>query len=1191
MGLPAVTSEVTAVRTDNPYVGPTSFTAGDPLYGRTRARDELLDLVVAERIVLLYSPSGAGKTSLLQAALIGALEDAKFEVLPIVRVTHTVETDPRLVAPRNRYLLSTLLSLEENVPPHLQRSIGELAGLSLSEYLRLRPDLDGRPGNEVLIFDQFEEVLTADPTDEDAKREFFAELGETLRDRQHWAVFAMREDFLAALDPYLRYVPTRFRTRYRLDLLTADQALEAVVEPAREAGVTFTDDAAHQLVDELRRVRVQRPTGTTEALGAYVEPVQLQVACHRLWSRLPAGATQITEAEGSALGDVGESLAWYYAHSVSQAVDDVNGTRTGVREGDVRDWFEERLITPQGLRGQVLEGPLGGGEEDRALLDRLLGAHLVRAETRRQATWYELAHDSFIEPVMRDNAAWRMSHLMDFQRAALLWDAEKRPDRLLLVGPALAQADADAERVPGPLNARETEFLVASRQADERQQRDLRNAVRMRRLAQGLAAAGVVAVVLLVTTAVLYLGARTARSEAEAQERQQSLLVGTLRNLEWDLETSVVLAGALAGMVGDEGLEPNMRDVVSMAVSASPTEVVIGDHEGPVNSAAISQDLTSVVTGYSNLVQLWSWETGELLARYEVPPDVVVNAVDLDADASTVLIGLDDGSVLLWDVPSGEALPWGDGLDDAVWQVALSSQGDRIAVLDAGGRYTVGPRAGGERVAVADPGTTGYGAAFSPDGSALATISDDVDLVFWDPVTGAERGRIVMAEPAVNLTYSEDGTSLATVGAYGTVTIWDLASGTPLHPPNEDTEADYRAVNRDFTRVISMAAWGEVRVQDLRSGIQLADVFVPGADLVAAVFDPVDETRVLVLPATGSPAVWRTEPAEPVRAVAYEGDLIYSARTDGSVQVVDASGRRRTTPVVAADGVDGIDVDPDGRRVLVQTDLGDAHVWDLETGEQLLALSAGDGWFVDARFSADGRSVVTGDEQGRVARWDASTGYEIEELAPAQAEGLSFVGLSPEATHVVLVYSTPVRVDDDAPTLVAGVVIALDGTEQTATLRFPADAGERRVDQPAAQPVVSAVAMSEDGTHVALATEQGAAAVFDADDGALVSMPNLHTQPIDGITFTRDGRLLTFAADRQVVLSEPESGETLRTVVFNSYLQTAGLTGDGQRVAAYMLNGSFVSLPLDDASLLDLVRSKATRAPTETECRVYQLGC
>jgi hypothetical protein len=419
-----MTATDTPPRVGNPYVGPTSFRLGDDLYGRDREREDLVDLLVAERIVLLYSPSGAGKTSLIQAALIPGLQDDGFEVLPVIRVTHALEPRPGMPALRNHYVTSVLLSLEESLPPERQRPVAELASLALREYLEAHADRDGRPGNEVLIFDQFEEVFTADPTDEAAKHAFFKELGQALRDQDYWALFSMREDFLAALDPYLRHVPTRFRTTFRLDLLSVDQALEAIRRPAERAGVDFTEEAAQRLVDDLRTVRVQRPDGVTEVLGSYVEPVQLQVACHRLWSMLPPDATQITRADVEALGRVDQALAGYYAERVRTAAE-----RTGVPERTVREWVEERLITPQGLRSQALEGPEASGQAGHRLLGELLDAHLVRAETRRQATWYELAHDRLIEPIRRDNAAWRAQHLSSFERAATLWEAEGRPDR------------------------------------------------------------------------------------------------------------------------------------------------------------------------------------------------------------------------------------------------------------------------------------------------------------------------------------------------------------------------------------------------------------------------------------------------------------------------------------------------------------------------------------------------------------------------------------------------------------------------------------------------------------------------------------------------------------------------------------------------------------------------------------------
>ena len=271
----------------NPYVGPRSIRYGERIYGRDRELDELRDILIAERIVLLYSPSGAGKSSLLEAGLRPELERRDFHVMPTIRVGH--DTAQSLPGPGrvNRYLLSTLLSLEETRHPDRQLPPAQLMTIHLDQYLRRLADDVEEGLDPCLFFDQFEELFTLDPTDQADKTAFMDEVGVALRDRGLWALFSMREDFIAQLDPYLALVPTRLSARYRLDLLGPAAAKLAARRPAEDAGVEFDPAAADRLIDDLRRVRVQRGTMVTEELGPYVEPVQLQVVCRQLWSSLP----------------------------------------------------------------------------------------------------------------------------------------------------------------------------------------------------------------------------------------------------------------------------------------------------------------------------------------------------------------------------------------------------------------------------------------------------------------------------------------------------------------------------------------------------------------------------------------------------------------------------------------------------------------------------------------------------------------------------------------------------------------------------------------------------------------------------------------------------------------------------------------------------------------------------------------
>jgi hypothetical protein len=434
-----------------PFVGPRPYNIGEKLFGRDREVLQLLDLLIAERIVLLYSPSGAGKTSLVQAALVPALRQEDFVVPGVARV----KFDSGLSEPAaNRYVFAVLLSLEEEQPHNQQLPLADLAGMSLSDYLDRRWADAAQTGGIVLVLDQFEEILTINPTDLSAKNEFFAQLGAALRNPHRWALLSMREEYVAGLDPYRSLIPTRLASTFRLDLLNEQQARQAMQEASAQAGVEFTDGAARKLADDLRKVRVERPGGLIEELlGPSVEPTHLQVVCLRLWSKR-ADPTRIVESDVEGLGSAANALADFYASLLV--------TNLESRERVVRDWIEDKLITPQGLRNQILmQEALQSEDIDAGAISLLVTFHIFRVEPRRGISWLELTHDRLVQPIRANNAAWRDKHLSPFQRQAGLWNRQQRPPHLELRGAALWDAYGWAKEHESDLTSTERQFLAA----------------------------------------------------------------------------------------------------------------------------------------------------------------------------------------------------------------------------------------------------------------------------------------------------------------------------------------------------------------------------------------------------------------------------------------------------------------------------------------------------------------------------------------------------------------------------------------------------------------------------------------------------------------------------------------------------------------------------------------------------------
>ncbi|MFP5245166.1 MAG: hypothetical protein ACLGH0_00635 [Thermoanaerobaculia bacterium] len=439
----------------NPYVGPRAFRFGEELHGRRIDETSLFNLLMADRIVLLYSPSGAGKSSLLQAGLAPRLVKENFRVFPAIRVNAV----PPAGAPENvnRYALSVMLSIEQELPEAQRMQVSAFGRMTLADYLR---GVQERVGENApllaLIFDQFEEVLSLDPTDLAAKHAFFKSLGEALRNDEIWAVFAIREEFLGVLEEYAQHLPTRLKSRQRLSLLKRDDAIEAIREPARKAGVEFS--AAEKLVLDLSRMRVVRPDGKTEEThGPFVEPVQLQVVCLTLWEKPRKNPQEITEADLEGVA-VDTALADYYTQCVTDVV------KQGLEsERKVREWFSKQLITGRGIRSQVpFEEKESGGLANPAI-DKLVGMHLVRRDERGGRVWFELSHDRLVEPIRANNAAWAAHNLTPLQTRAAKWEASGRDAQLLMSGRDLLDAITWAKA--NPVTPAEEAFLAESRKA------------------------------------------------------------------------------------------------------------------------------------------------------------------------------------------------------------------------------------------------------------------------------------------------------------------------------------------------------------------------------------------------------------------------------------------------------------------------------------------------------------------------------------------------------------------------------------------------------------------------------------------------------------------------------------------------------------------------------------------------------
>ena len=1000
----------------SPYVGPRPFRRGERLYGRQRAGRHLLDLLIAERIVLLYSPSGAGKTSLVQAQVIPALEGEGFRVLPTLRVNEDAEYDP--ASGENRYLESLKRSLAAGVADAvgvgpLPRSLTDAPLTSFVDYLNTVSDnlpsgviTEGatvesitqsipasNPTNgaahprafdgEVLIFDQFEEILTLDPTDHARKAEFFTEVGLALRDRRRWAVFVMREEFLAGLDPYLRALPTRLTNPYRLELLPVESALAAIQEPAQSVGVTFTDAAARQLVDDLRRVRVQRPDGsTTEQLGQFVEPVQLQVVCDRLWQiARPTADDPIDIDDIEALGSIDDALADYYADTVARVAEqsvveeilatrpqkgakspdmrmlegakflEASQTRNDVQvdkrqveatERQIREWFDDELITAQGIRGLVLQGATESAGLDNDIIYKLGSAHLVRAEERRGATWFELAHDRLVEPVRRSNERWRERNLSILQRQAALWEAEGRQRSLLLTGGTLHAAERWATTHDAQLTETERQFLEASR------------AVRRRRRTRwGLALGGLLLAFIGVLALVLF---------------QQ--ITGNLRDAERISRSRLLAAEAQSIRAGQLDL--------ALLLSVEALEQVEG----------LAQQET--VEARSSLLN--ALLENSLIERYVargIGGRSGVQALAFSSDGETLFAGGTDGSILRYDVSVGMPgdIPGSVGSPPSV-------TGERaFAVLEHPQRFlnTLALVSTGEQTVLASGGGNSVGDEASiflwplgdvEDNTAGNTAGSDAPPT---PIAFDERTNEQGSATFREILSGTDGPTLAVLDRQR-MRVWRLA------PSLAEAESELM-LERENVRIVALHQPASQAPDQTRIAISQSDG--------ALVVDSLDETAPITL--TQAITDRRSTRRQIVSTLAFNelGTRLAAGENRGGITVWDVATRRPLSVVESGEQIERLAFlrTPLGEDILLAGGEETLRLWRFR-GEQptlihTLRLHADSVQALAVAPDGSGR-FASGGRDGQVLLWSLFPGGQLSTAVAVLEDAPQALAISPD---------------------------------------------------------------------------------------------------------------------------------------------------------------------------------------------------